>query len=77
MLFLKVLIGSRSHINFPVIQLPEDLCAKVALLLRDKCNETISIVWELATGKDLKKFLTVRSLSIFFSKATNTFQLYN
>ncbi|KAL8525894.1 hypothetical protein ACS0TY_015212 [Phlomoides rotata] len=48
----------KSPLTFPVIQLPEDLCTKFALLLRDKCNETISIIWEVATGKDIKKFLS-------------------
>lgn len=65
----------RSPINFPVIQLSEDLCTRFALLLRDKCNETISIIWEVATGKDLKKFLSVSHVSILFSETTSTNKL--
>lgn len=35
----------------------------VAFLLRDRCNQAIGILWEVASGKDLKRFLTV-SLSL-------------
>ncbi|KAI3461747.1 hypothetical protein Pfo_018410 [Paulownia fortunei] len=49
---------NKSPINFPEIALPEDLCMSIALLLRDRCNKAIGYFWEVASGKDLKKFLS-------------------
>ncbi|XP_047966831.1 reticulon-like protein B5 [Salvia hispanica] len=48
----------KSPLNIPEIELPWDLCMTVALLLRDRCNQAISMLWEVASGKDLKRFLT-------------------
>ncbi|XP_057772672.1 reticulon-like protein B5 [Salvia miltiorrhiza] len=48
----------KAPLNFPEIELPQDLCMTVALLLRDRCNQGISMLWEVASGKDLKRFLT-------------------
>lgn len=47
----------KSPLNLPEVQLPEDLCMTVAFLLRDRCNQAIGILWEVASGKDLKRFL--------------------
>ncbi|KAK6145192.1 hypothetical protein DH2020_022012 [Rehmannia glutinosa] len=49
---------NKSPINFPEIELPEDVCTSVALLLTDRCNKSIGVFWQVASGKDLKKFLT-------------------
>ncbi|KAL1565670.1 reticulon-like protein B5 [Salvia divinorum] len=48
----------KSPLNIPEIELPQDLCMTVALLLRNRCNQAISMLWEVASGKDLKRFLT-------------------
>ncbi|XP_047955334.1 reticulon-like protein B4 isoform X2 [Salvia hispanica] len=48
----------KSPLNLPVIELPQDLCTAVALLLCDRCNQAITMLWEVTSGKDLKKFLT-------------------
>ncbi|KAH6765759.1 hypothetical protein C2S52_016742 [Perilla frutescens var. hirtella] len=48
----------KSPLNLPQIELPEDLCMGFALLLRDRCNQAIGMLWEVASGKDLKRFLT-------------------
>lgn len=46
--------------EFPEILLPEKLWTEVALLLRDRFNWAFSVFWEVASGKDLKKFLYVQ-----------------
>lgn len=50
---------SKSPPVFPDIALPEDLTMKVALLLRDRVNKAFYLFREVASGKDLKKFLYV------------------
>lgn len=49
---------NRSAFNFPQIVLPEDLCMSIALLLRDRCNQAFGIFRQVASGNDLKKFLS-------------------
>lgn len=39
--------------------MPEGLCMSIALYLRDKCNLAFGIFREVASGRDLKKFLYV------------------
>ncbi|KAG6411848.1 hypothetical protein SASPL_124501 [Salvia splendens] len=45
----------KSPLNIPEIELPQDLCMTVALLLRDRCNQAISMLWEVVSGKDLQE----------------------
>lgn len=49
----------RSPLDIPEIVLPEALCTTFALFLRDKCNQAFGIFREVASGRDLKKFLYV------------------
>ncbi|EYU36885.1 hypothetical protein ABFS82_14G062400 [Erythranthe guttata] len=49
---------NKSPINFPEIELPEDLCMNAALLLTERFNKAIAILWQIASGKDVKKFLS-------------------
>ncbi|MCD7468740.1 hypothetical protein HAX54_007168 [Datura stramonium] len=46
-----------SLIEFPKIELSEELWMQVALLLRDQCTCAFGIFREVASGNDLKKFL--------------------
>ncbi|KAI5679832.1 hypothetical protein M9H77_01059 [Catharanthus roseus] len=48
---------NRSPLDIPEIVLPEALCTTFALFLRDKCNQAFGIFREVASGRDLKKFL--------------------
>ncbi|KAG9149384.1 hypothetical protein Leryth_003353, partial [Lithospermum erythrorhizon] len=48
---------NKSPVEFPNVVLSEDLCNSIALLLRDRCNQAVCIFRDIATGKDLKKFL--------------------
>ncbi|KAG6401340.1 hypothetical protein SASPL_138193 [Salvia splendens] len=48
----------KSPLNLPVIELPQDFCTAVALLLCDRCNQAITMLWQVTSGKDLKNFLT-------------------
>ncbi|KAK4492138.1 hypothetical protein RD792_002935 [Penstemon davidsonii] len=48
---------NKSPYDFPEIALPEDICTSIALLLRDRFNKAFGIFREVATGKDVKKFL--------------------
>ncbi|CAH9138657.1 unnamed protein product [Cuscuta epithymum] len=43
--------------DYPEIVLPEDMCRQAALLVRDKIHWAIGLFREVASGKDLKKFL--------------------
>ncbi|KAL3649223.1 hypothetical protein CASFOL_005626 [Castilleja foliolosa] len=49
---------NKSPINFPEISLPEDICKIIALTLTDRCNKAIHFFWAIASGKDVKKFLS-------------------
>ncbi|KAL3616256.1 hypothetical protein CASFOL_039646 [Castilleja foliolosa] len=49
---------NKSPINFPEISLPEDICKMIALTLTDRCNKAIHFFWKIASGKDVKKFLS-------------------
>nr|XP_016477748.1 PREDICTED: reticulon-like protein B1 [Nicotiana tabacum] len=51
---------NKTPMEFPEIVLPEKLWTEVALLLRDRFNWAFSVFWEVASGKDLKKFLYVQ-----------------
>ncbi|CAA0842407.1 Reticulon-like protein B6 [Striga hermonthica] len=57
---------NKSPISFPEIVLSEDICKNAALLLIERCNKAIGFLWGVASGKDIKKFLTVNSL--YFEK---------
>uniref|UniRef100_A0A5B7CE48 Reticulon-like protein n=1 Tax=Davidia involucrata TaxID=16924 RepID=A0A5B7CE48_DAVIN len=62
MLFLWSNVSSflnKSPLDFPEVVLPEDLFMSMALLLRDQFNQACTIFREVASGKDLKKFLYV------------------
>nr|GMD25240.1 reticulon-like protein B5 [Ipomoea batatas] len=48
---------NKTPLDFPEFVLPEDLCMRAALAVRDKCHWAIGIFREVASGKDLKKFL--------------------
>ncbi|KAK4370279.1 hypothetical protein RND71_009754 [Anisodus tanguticus] len=48
---------NKTPMEFPEIVLPEKLWTHVALLLRDRFNWAFGVFWEVASGKDLKKFL--------------------
>ncbi|KAF3613861.1 Reticulon-like protein B6 [Capsicum annuum] len=48
---------NKTPMEFPEIVLPEKLWTQVALLLRDRFNWAFGVFWEVASGKDLKKFL--------------------
>ncbi|XP_016492585.1 reticulon-like protein B5 [Nicotiana tabacum] len=48
---------NKTPMEFPEILLPEKLWTEVALLLRDRFNWAFGVFWEVASGKDLKKFL--------------------
>nr|GME14803.1 reticulon-like protein B5 [Ipomoea batatas] len=48
---------NKTPLDFPEFVLPEDLCRRAALAVRDKCHWAIGIFREVASGKDLKKFL--------------------
>ncbi|XP_068668180.1 reticulon-like protein B1 [Aristolochia californica] len=50
---------NRSMPTFPEVILPEDLFVSVALSLRYEMNRACSTFREVASGKDLKKFLMV------------------
>ncbi|XP_009793495.1 reticulon-like protein B2 [Nicotiana tabacum] len=51
------LFVNKSLIEFPKIELPEELWTQVALLLRDQFTCAFGIFREVASGNDLKKFL--------------------
>lgn len=57
------LLFLRTPPDFPEFALPEDLCRKAALAVRDKCHWAIGLFREVASGKDLKKFLYVCKFS--------------
>ncbi|CAI9107199.1 OLC1v1006503C1 [Oldenlandia corymbosa var. corymbosa] len=48
---------NRSPLDFPEIVLPEGLCTGLALLLMDRFNQAFNFFREVASGRDLKKFL--------------------
>ncbi|CAN4126483.1 unnamed protein product [Withania somnifera] len=48
---------SKTPMEFPEIVLPEELWTQVALLLRDRFNWAFGLFWEVASGKNMKKFL--------------------
>lgn len=62
----------RSALNFPQIVLPEDLCMSIALLLRDRCNQAFGLFRQVASGNDLKKFLSV----LLFTYLTLTYFIF-
>ncbi|GER28145.1 reticulon-like protein [Striga asiatica] len=49
---------NKSPFSFPEIVLSEDICKNAALLLTERCNKAIGCLWGVASGKDVKKFLT-------------------
>ncbi|KAI3818016.1 hypothetical protein L1987_11818 [Smallanthus sonchifolius] len=50
--------------QFPQVALEEDTVLEVASVLRLEINNSLEVLREIASGKDLKKFLAV--YSIFF-----------
>ncbi|WOL01512.1 reticulon-like protein B2 [Canna indica] len=49
----------KSPPHIPQVQIPEDLAEKIALSLRYEVNRSFAALREIATGNDLKKFLSV------------------
>lgn len=49
----------RSPPKFPDIVIPEDLVVSIALSVRHEVNRASTTFKEVASGKDLKKFLKV------------------
>ncbi|KAL6572345.1 hypothetical protein OROMI_013303 [Orobanche minor] len=49
---------NKSPINLPEIALPEDICTKIALSLKDRSNQAIGFLWGVASGKDVKNLLS-------------------
>ncbi|KAJ4971472.1 hypothetical protein NE237_004571 [Protea cynaroides] len=52
-------VVNKSPPKFPEVLLPEDLFVSIALSLRHECNQAFATLREVASGKDLKKFLMV------------------
>ncbi|XP_019188623.1 PREDICTED: reticulon-like protein B5 [Ipomoea nil] len=48
---------NKTPLDFPEFVLPEELCRRAALAVRDKFHWAVGIFREVASGKDLKKFL--------------------
>ncbi|XP_027126936.1 reticulon-like protein B5 [Coffea arabica] len=48
---------NRSPLELPEIALPENLCMSFALLLRDRFNQAFGIFRQVASERDVKKFL--------------------
>lgn len=55
---LSVLHG-RSARHIPEVSIPEDLAVNIALSLRNEINKGFAVLREIATGRDMKKFLAV------------------
>lgn len=62
---------NKSSPHIPVVSIPEDLTVDIALALRYEINRGFAILREIASGRDLKKFLIVIAglwvLSVFGS----------
>lgn len=52
-------LNIRTPVEFQEIALPEKLWTQVAILLRDRFNWAFGVFWEVASGKNLKKFFLV------------------
>ncbi|XP_020574950.1 reticulon-like protein B2 [Phalaenopsis equestris] len=50
---------NKSPPNIPHVSIPEDLAVNIALSLRFEINRSIAALREIASGRDLKKFLAV------------------
>lgn len=56
----------RKRPHIPEVQLPEEPILEIASALSIEINRALSMLREIATGKDLKKFLAVSgSVTIF------------
>ena len=50
----------RSPPRIPEVSIPEDQAVQVARTLRYEMNRAFAVLREVALGRDVKKFLTVR-----------------
>ncbi|KAJ0971496.1 hypothetical protein J5N97_019455 [Dioscorea zingiberensis] len=50
---------NKSPPHIPVVEVPEDLVVNIALSLRYEINRGFSVLRDVASGRDLKKFLAV------------------
>ncbi|KAJ6820756.1 reticulon-like protein B4 [Iris pallida] len=50
---------NRSPPHIPIVSIPEDLTVSIALSLRYEINRAFSVLKEIASGHELKKFLVV------------------
>lgn len=50
---------NKSPPHIPVVSIPEDLTVNIALSLRYEINRGFAVLREIASGRDLKKFLIV------------------
>lgn len=59
MLNLVLLFGFRTPPRIPEVHIPEESVLQVAAALRVEINQAFSVLRDIASGRDLKKFLTV------------------
>lgn len=58
----------RAPLKIPEVHIPEDKARHVAYALRNDINRVLSLLRDVALGRDLKKFLMVCSYYFIVSK---------
>ena len=56
----------RSPPKIPEVSIPEKPLLEIVSALRIEINQGLAAIRDIASGKDLKKFLAVRSASCFY-----------
>lgn len=58
---------ARSPPHIPEVSIPEELTVDIALSLRYEINRGLAVLREIASGRDLKKFLSVCLICCLFA----------
>lgn len=65
MVLTSVCFLTRSAPHIPEVQLPEKCVLEVASAFRAEINLALSVLRDIASGRDLKKFLGVSNFRLF------------
>lgn len=55
------IFATRSPLQIPHIQIPQECVLEVASVLRVEINQMLTVLRDIGTGRDIKQFLTVSS----------------